>query len=35
MPVKYTPYLPDPVEGQTLLASPHSQRRLRYWAATG
>ena len=30
MPVKYTPYLPDPVEGQALLASPHSQRRLRY-----
>ena len=30
MPVKYTPYLPDPVEGQALLAPPHSQRRLRY-----
>ena len=30
MPVKYTPYLPDPVEGQALLAPPHTQRRLRY-----
>lgn len=30
MPVKYTPYLPDPVEGQALLALPHTQRRLRY-----
>ena len=30
MPVKYMPYLPDPVEGQALLAPPHSQRRLRY-----
>ncbi len=31
MPVNYTPYLPDPVEGQALLASPHGQCRLPYW----